>query len=79
MLYGAAIKAHPNWRRAEDVLGGQRWTCIDPSKPMSTAAMIEWFEINHSAEAKRIQAAALGKVTDAKSWLERFRTDHWLS
>jgi hypothetical protein len=59
LLYQAALSAHPSWVQKENAWapGFVDWECKDPNAPVTPAALIEWFEINHPGEAKRIAAA----------------------
>jgi hypothetical protein len=49
MLQQAARKMHPGWKRE-----GTTWKPIAKDAPATPEALIEWFEINHPAEAKKI-------------------------
>ena len=49
MLHQAARKKHPGWKRE-----GTTWKRVAKDVPATPEALIEWFEINHPAEAKKI-------------------------
>jgi hypothetical protein len=61
-LADAAKEAHPNWvkqeRKVDEMLVNTTlWKITDPlSTPISPAALVDWFEKAHPAEAKRIRA-----------------------
>jgi hypothetical protein len=57
MLHDAALHAHPGWvwiKNEKEGFPPGRWERTDPKAPASDSALVEWFEINHPVEAKRI-------------------------